>query len=256
MRSALLAAGVVLLTVAETRAADPPCNVLTPADVKAVTGQEVQPLARGESPGAGGCANFKSSDGHAFLGVDRHRGVGAYQTAVGSVPKDVYPQRTQVPGLGDEAVLMKDDTGRMRYLVARRANHHCPVSAHLRQGHERKGQYKISDAQLQRSPNGPSRRSRPSGSAVRYHRRLRPQRPGSSPRPIPWARAAPLDLGCGHPPEGTGPSSRRSSRPWNSCASAKSTPVDQAKVMSPEIAIIPSRSRHFTGRSYSQPSVV
>src|SRR5262249_52766181 len=93
MRSALLAAGVVLLAVTEGRAAEPPSNVLTPADVKAITGQEVQPLAKGESPGAGGCANFKTPDGHAFLGVNRHRGAGAYQTAVGSVPKDVYPQR-------------------------------------------------------------------------------------------------------------------------------------------------------------------
>jgi hypothetical protein len=50
--------------------------------------------------------------------------------------------------------------------------------------------------------------------------------------------------------------SRWSSRAWNSCASAKSTPVDQAKVMRPEMAIIPSRSRQFAGRSYSQPRVV
>src|SRR5262249_62297389 len=91
MRPAVLAAGVAPLAVTEGRAAEPPCNVLTPVDVKAITGQEVQPLAKGESPGAGGCANFKTPDGHAFLGVNRHRGAGAYQTEVGSVPKDVYP---------------------------------------------------------------------------------------------------------------------------------------------------------------------
>ena len=128
MRSALLAAGVVFLTVAEARAAEPPCNVLTPTDVKAVTGQEVQPLAKGESPGAGGCANFRTPDGHAFLGVDRHRGTGAYRTAVGSVPKDIYPQHSPVPGLGDEAVLMKDDTGRMRYLERARPPSSCSRS--------------------------------------------------------------------------------------------------------------------------------
>ena len=150
MRPALLAAGVVFITVAELRAAEPPCNVLTPTDVKAVTGQEVQPLAKGESPGAGGCANFRTPDGHAFLGVDRHRGAGAYRTAVGSVPKDIYPQRSPVPGLGDEAVLMKDDTGRMRYLVARKGET-TVVLFPLTYDKVVNGkvQYKISDAQLQ-----------------------------------------------------------------------------------------------------------
>ena len=149
MRSALLAAGVVFVTVVDARAAEPPCNVLTVADVKAVTGQDVQPLAKGESPGAGGCANFRTPDGHAFLGVDRHRGAGAYQTAVGSVPTDVYPQRAPVPSLGDEAMLMKDDTGRMRYLVARKGET-TVVLFPLTYDKVVNGkvQYKISDAQL------------------------------------------------------------------------------------------------------------
>jgi len=150
MGSALLVAAFFFRTVAEARAAEPPCNVLTVADVKAVTGQDVQPLAKGESPGAGGCANFRTPDGHAFLGVDRHRGAGAYQTAVGSVPTDVYPQRAPVPGLGDEAMLMKDDTGRMRYLVARKGETTVvlfPLT--YNKVVNGKVQYKISDAQLQ-----------------------------------------------------------------------------------------------------------
>jgi hypothetical protein len=121
MRSTVLAVTLLVFGTPEARAADAQtCNVLTPADIKAVTGDDVQPLAKGASPGAGGCANFKGADGHAYLGVDRHRGAGAFQTAVSSVPQDAYPVRTPVAGLGDEAVLMKDETGRMRYLVARK----------------------------------------------------------------------------------------------------------------------------------------
>jgi hypothetical protein len=123
IRSCAAVAAVILLTgwqakkPAETVE---PCNVLTLADIKAVTGVDVQPLARGGSPGAGGCANFKTADDHAYLGVNRYRGPGKYETAVASVPESVYPKRTPVPGLGDEAVLMKDDTGKLRYLVARK----------------------------------------------------------------------------------------------------------------------------------------
>jgi hypothetical protein len=122
IRSCAAVAAVLLLTGWQAKKASQPadCNVLTPADIKAVTGVEVQPLPRGGSPGAGGCANFKTADGHAYLGVNRYRGPGKYQTAVASVPESVYPKRTPVTGLGDEAVLMKDDTGKLRYLVARK----------------------------------------------------------------------------------------------------------------------------------------
>jgi hypothetical protein len=123
IRSCAAVAAVFLLTGWQAKKAAESadsCNVLTPADIKAVTGVEVEPLPRGSSPGAGGCANFKTHDGNAYLGVNRYRGSGKYQTAVGSVPESVYPKRTPVTGLGDEAVLMKDETGMLRYLVARK----------------------------------------------------------------------------------------------------------------------------------------
>jgi hypothetical protein len=122
IRSCAAVAAVLLLTGWQAKKASQPadCNVLTPADIKGVTGVEVQPLPRGSSPGAGGCANFQTVDGTAYLGVSRYRGPGKYQTAVASVPESVYPKRTPVTGLGDEAVLMKDETGLLRYLVARK----------------------------------------------------------------------------------------------------------------------------------------
>ena len=43
---------------------------------------------------------------------------------------------------------------------------------------------------------------------------------------------------------------------WNSFASVKSTPVDQAKVSSPVIEIMPSNSRQFNGKLYLLPTVV
>ena len=150
MRSTVLAVTLLVLGSGVARAADAqPCNVLTAADIKAVTGDNVQPLAKGASPGAGGCANFKDASGHAYLGVNRHRGAGAYQIAVSSVPADVYPDRKPVPGLGDEAVLMKDETGRLRYLIARKGDTTVvlfPLTYDKASGG--KVQYKISDAQL------------------------------------------------------------------------------------------------------------
>jgi hypothetical protein len=94
-RSCAAVAAVVLLTGWQAKKPSEPaesCNVLTPADIKAVTGVDVQPLARGGSPGAGGCANFKTADGHAYLGVNRYRGAGKYQTAVASVPEWSTPR--------------------------------------------------------------------------------------------------------------------------------------------------------------------
>ena len=36
--------------------------------------------------------------------------------------QSVYPKRETLTGVGDEGVLMKDSTGRLRYLVARKGN--------------------------------------------------------------------------------------------------------------------------------------
>ena len=46
-----------------------------------------------------------------------------YKAAVAFVPESLYPKRDKLVGVGDEAVLMQDNTGRVRYLVARKGNH-------------------------------------------------------------------------------------------------------------------------------------
>jgi hypothetical protein len=105
-------------------AAKEECSILTAADVKNVTGTQVQQVARGSKPGAGGtCANYATADGDLYLGVSQLSSVSEYQTAIAPVPEDIYPKREKLSGVGDEAVLMKDDSGRMRYLLARKGNH-------------------------------------------------------------------------------------------------------------------------------------
>jgi hypothetical protein len=102
---------------------DHPCNLLTSADIKAVTGTEVQSMDRDPTKGAGGtCGNFKTPDGQAYLGINRLTSSVEYKMALGAVPEDVYPIRRSILGLGDEAVLMKDETQRIKYLVARKGN--------------------------------------------------------------------------------------------------------------------------------------
>ena len=146
MRLAVLAAVLLLLTGAAARG--PECNVLTPADIKAVTGADVQPLPAGGSA-EHGCPPFKEADGHAYLVVERQRGPDKYQLSVAAIPPDIYTKRTPVPGLGDEAVLLSDATGRLRALVARRGEVTVVLSPRtydkIVNG---KVQYKISDAQL------------------------------------------------------------------------------------------------------------
>jgi hypothetical protein len=65
-----------------------------------------------------------------------------YDMAVGAVPLDVYPKRRPGAGLGDQAILMKDDTGILRYLVARKGSHGVVLFPLGRAGR------KMSDAQL------------------------------------------------------------------------------------------------------------
>jgi hypothetical protein len=95
------------------------CSVLSAADIKAITHVDVHLIHRGSTPGAGGrCGNYATADSTAYLGVNELHSASEYQAAVGAVPEDIYPRRQAVPGLGDRAVLMKDDTGMLRYLVA------------------------------------------------------------------------------------------------------------------------------------------
>lgn len=121
------------------------CAILTAADIGAVTGVEVHLIARGQSPGAGGtCGNYATADGDAYLGVNALERASEYAASVSAVPEDIYPTRTAVAGLGDEAVLMKDDTGMLRYLVARKGERGVVLFPLGRQGRA------MSDDQLQR----------------------------------------------------------------------------------------------------------
>jgi hypothetical protein len=100
------------------------CRVLTAADIKGITGVDVHPIGRGALPGAGGtCGNYASTESDAYLGVNALQTAAEYDMAVAAVPHDIYPKRLPVAGLGDQAVLMKDETGLLRYLVARKGNH-------------------------------------------------------------------------------------------------------------------------------------
>jgi hypothetical protein len=119
------------------------CTILTPADIRAVTGIEVHLIARGQSPGAGGtCGNYATAEGDAYLGVNALERASEYTASVSAVPEDVYPQREAVAGLGEEAVLMKDDTGMLRYLVARKGERGVVLFPLGRQGRA------MSDGQL------------------------------------------------------------------------------------------------------------
>lgn len=147
MRSTAAVATATLL-LAGGAAGAVECNVLTPADIKAVTGADVQPLPSGGSPERG-CPLFKDSDGGPYLEVERHRGADKYRLAVNALPPDIYTRTTPVPGLGEEAVLLADATGRLRSLVARKGEVTVVVSPRT---HDKssggKVQQRISDAQL------------------------------------------------------------------------------------------------------------
>ncbi len=101
----------------------PQCSILTASDVQQITGKQVQNIATGSKPGAGGrCANYATSDGKLYLGVSQLNSASEYNTAVAAVPESVYPKRDKITGVGDEAILMKDTTGKIRYLVARKGS--------------------------------------------------------------------------------------------------------------------------------------
>lgn len=142
----LLAAAALLLTGRDARAVE--CNALTPADIKAVTGADVQPLPSGGSP-EHGCPVIKETNGQPYLAVERHRGPDKYQLTVKALPPDIYAKTTPVPGLGDEAVLLTDTTGRLRSLVARKGEVTVMVSPRTYDKVSGgKVQQRISDAQL------------------------------------------------------------------------------------------------------------
>ena len=114
----------LLIATVTIASAGEECSTLTAADVQKITGTQVHNVLRESKPGGGGrCANFAKSDGNLYLGVSQLTSELDYKKAVASVPESVYPNREKLSGVGDEGVLMKDSTGLIRYLVARKGNH-------------------------------------------------------------------------------------------------------------------------------------
>jgi len=114
----------LLIATVKIASAGEACSTLTAADVQKITGTQVHNVLRESKPGGGGrCANFAKSDGNLYLGVSQLTSESDYKKAVASVPESVYPNREKLSGVGDEGVLMKDSTGLIRYLVARKGNH-------------------------------------------------------------------------------------------------------------------------------------
>jgi hypothetical protein len=115
---------VLLLIATASVASGQECSIVTVGDVKKITGTDVRNIPRASKPGAGGgCANYITSDGKLYLGVSELMSASEYKSYVAAVPNDVYPKREKLTDIGDEAVLMKDNSGQFRYLLARKGNH-------------------------------------------------------------------------------------------------------------------------------------
>jgi hypothetical protein len=131
----LLAAGTLLtLTACQTAAAPAPptvaqalageCAALPSAAISGVTGTSVRSAQRGAFPGAGGtCGNYTTESGEPFLGVNVVSSASDFGATVASVPSSVYPVRSRIDGLGEEAIMFTDQADKplLRYLVARDA---------------------------------------------------------------------------------------------------------------------------------------
>ena len=104
---ALFAANLQMVAAADQ------CSILTSEDVQTIAGVHVQ--------NAGGkCANFAADNGRLYLGVSQLSSAADYAAEVAAVPQAVYPERTKLTDVGDEAILMKGADGSPRYLVARK----------------------------------------------------------------------------------------------------------------------------------------
>lgn len=115
----------LFLTSSTLMAQDQECSILTASDIQTITGTSVVKIPFGSKIGAGGqCANYAYAEGDQklYLGVNQIRSVSEYSNTLDHVPQAVYPKREKLTDLGDEAVLMKDASGSMRYLVARKGN--------------------------------------------------------------------------------------------------------------------------------------
>jgi hypothetical protein len=76
MRCSALAAALLFVPLGVAEGGE--CNALTPADVKAVTGVDVQAPPAGEDKGHG-CSPYKQTDGQPYLVVERRRGPDTYR---------------------------------------------------------------------------------------------------------------------------------------------------------------------------------
>lgn len=113
----------LFLTSSTLMAQDQECSILTASDIQTITGTSVVKIPFGSKIGAGGqCANFVTEDQKMYLGVNQIRSISEYTNTLDHVPQAVYPKREKLTDLGDEAVLMKDASGSMRYLVARKGS--------------------------------------------------------------------------------------------------------------------------------------
>jgi hypothetical protein len=102
------------------------CPALDAAAIASVTGTPVRAVARGSFPGGGGtCANYVTEAGQPYLGINDLAAIGDYASTIAAVPSAIYPVKTPLTGVGDEAILFQDQAERpsIRFLVAHQASH-------------------------------------------------------------------------------------------------------------------------------------
>jgi hypothetical protein len=110
-------------SIADASTAGPECPSLTAADVKALTGEDVRPVAPKEfAIGGNTCGNYVNAAGKPFVSVRILTTQQAIDWATRSVPTDVFKVHEQPNGLGDQADFYKDQapSPTMRYLVVRK----------------------------------------------------------------------------------------------------------------------------------------
>lgn len=93
------------------------CSFLPAAKVQSITGVAVAAHGHGNPQS---CALFKAPDGNEYLLVST-ASASAYELFVDSTPKDMFPFRAPVPGIGDEAIMLRtsDKPDALRMLIAR-----------------------------------------------------------------------------------------------------------------------------------------
>jgi hypothetical protein len=89
------------------------CPILPATTITQVTGTSVRGVARGSFVGAGGtCGNYTTAAGEPYLGINRLSSRADYSRSLAAVPDSIYPVRTSLPGVGEEAILFTDSAAR------------------------------------------------------------------------------------------------------------------------------------------------